>query len=150
MSQLSILLSIGNKIYLLIITEDVTELEPPKLPPRRHMTEEKRAASPWHDIPTNNQPVVEESPPALPVKLRKRHQLTNNNFDFIFHEENSDDTSGLKCLFRNEKTTKNMNKTKSNNDLSEMLAKLHEINKTPLQNYHYFMDNQSLLVSLIL
>jgi hypothetical protein len=111
------------------------------------MTEEKRAVSPWHDIPTNNQPVIEESPPALPVKLRNRQQL-NNNFDFIFHEEKPDDTSGLKCLFRDENTPRIANKKKSNNDLGEMLAKLQEINKSPLQNYHYFMDNQSLLVSL--
>ncbi|KAL1140451.1 hypothetical protein AAG570_000383 [Ranatra chinensis] len=115
-----------------------SDSEPPQLPPRHHKTSTKRPPSPWHDIPTNNKPVDQE-PPALPRKVKKNKG--NNGFDFLLHEDITDDSSGLKFLFREDNSAETHERVSG--DLGEMLTKLSEINRTPLQNYHYFADNLS-------
>ncbi|XP_039292488.1 uncharacterized protein LOC111049340 isoform X2 [Nilaparvata lugens] len=66
--------------YDLHFVPDVSmDEEAPTLPPRSGSFHQRsRPTSPWHDVPTNNQPVLvcsahenEDKPPPLPVKKRK-------------------------------------------------------------------------------
>lgn len=101
------------------------------LPPRL----KRRPHSPWHDIPTNNMPVLppdDEPPPPLPEKIRNKmnNRIAEDGSVYcVKHQELSYNRETV--CYQSETTFRvnNVNKI----DIDTLLAELSEVNISPIR-----------------